>query len=368
MIIFFAMLVPFVTAIVLYKYFHHRTSWWELLIPFVGSLIFALIFHFTTSYFQTSKDEFHTGWATKVTYTEAWNEKVRYTTTTGTGKNRRTVTRTRIDHHPPTWVMSGSNGERINIDQIQYSNFVKRWGNEQFIEMNRRYHTKDGDAYSSTFNNVDADMEVITSMHRYKNKVAASRSVFKLDPPSKEEIQKFQLFEYPDLDGWKVNSVLGHNVPYFAVANKELSIFNAKQGRIKEIRVWLLIFKDQPIEAAYAQQNYWINGNMNEYVICVGVDSKNNLKWSHVFSWCDRSEINVAARNFINQELNKPFNPVDTVNWVKDNVPRMWQRKDFEKDFDYLAVDPPTWAIVTCFLLTILLNIGISWWVIANDL
>jgi len=382
MLIFLAMLVPFITAIVLWFKFQHKTKWWEFFIPFGGSFVFALLMHFTTSFFQASRDEYWTGWITKASYTEAWNEKVYYNVRVADGTEKytgsdgkrhsrtkyKTVRKSRIDEHPPSWSACGSNGESYSISSSEYKDFVRRWGNESFEELNRNFYNKDGDRYNVLFNNRNEDMEVISSVHSYENKVAVSRSVFKLQPVKEEDVKRLGLYDYPSIvDKWVIPSVLGDNVPGFAQAERRLSVFNARYGASKELRVWLLVFKEQTLDAGYAQQNYWINGNMNELVICVGVDKDYKVTWGHAFSWCDNSEINVQGRNIVNDQIGKRVELDSILDWIEEAVPTFWKRKEFEKDFDYLDVAPPTWAVILTFLFTIGLNVGISYWIVNNE-
>ncbi len=48
-------------------------------------------------------------------------------------------------------------------------------------------------------------------------------------------------------------------------------------------------------------------------------------------------------------------------------IQEKWQRKHF-RDFNYLTVDPPTWAVILVYLLTIAASGGLSVWVVMNDL
>jgi len=382
MIIFTAMLIPLITAAVLWFKFKHHTKWWEFLIPFGASFIFALLMHLLTSFFQVNRDEYWTGWITKASYFEAWNEKVYYTERVPDGTTRyrgadgkwhsktkyKTVRKSRIDEHPPQWAAYGSNGETYSISQSEYKSFVNRWGNESFEELNRHFYSRDGDRYNVLYNKVENDMEVISSVHTYENKVAASRSVFKLRPVSKEEVKTFGLYDYPSMSGsWNLPSILGSDVPGFSQAERQLSILNAKLGASKEVRIWLLVFKEKPLDAAYAQQNYWINGNMNEFVICVGVDQNNKVQWGHAFSWTDNSSLIVEARNAVDAQVDKRVELDQIIDWAEQNIPQKCARNDFEKDFDYLSVEPPLWAIILTFVLTLGLNFGISFWIVGNE-
>ena len=43
-----------------------------------------------------------------------------------------------------------------------------------------------------------------------------------------------------------------------------------------------------------------------------------------------------------------------------------YERKDF-KEFDYVTVEPPTWAIIVTFILTIAITFGLCYWAVVNE-
>ncbi len=382
MVIFTAMFIPvFVSAILWFKY-RLKTKWWEFLIPFAASFIFASIMHFSTSFLYAQKEEYWTGWIKEVNYFEEWNEKVYYTEKvedgtekykdsdgkTRTRKKYKYVKKSRIDTHPAYWTAEESNGRSYNIDSSTYKELSRRWGHEKFIDMKRKHYSKDGDRYVSYFNNNDKDIEVATTSHLYQNKVILSRSVFNFKETTEEEKKEFGLLDYPSISGyWDAPSVLGNAVPGFDKADRRLSIFNAKYGASCQVRVWLLVFKDKTLETASLQQNYWKNGNMNEFVICVGVDRENKVKWGKVFSWTDSSSLIVEARDVVSEQTGKTVNLDSIVSWVENKVPQQWVRKSFKKDFKYININPPWWAIILTFVFTAILNFLICFWIVSNE-
>lgn len=368
------MLVSFVSVAILWFKFKHKTKIWEFLIPFVATFIFALIMNFFTSLVTALKDEYWTGWITKSEYYEDWNELVHYTEQEACGTDSdgntiyRTVHKTRVDYHSPYWVAYGSNGEEYSIDSDQYRNFVRRWGNQKFKDMRRDYYTDDGDMYYVDFDRQDAHIEVISSVHLYQNKVAVSRSVFNYPEVDKKTIKQYGLYSYPKLTGqWDMPCVLGPSIPGSHLAEKTLSIFNAKRGATAKVRVWLLIFKDQPLDAAIQQQNYWKNGNMNEFVICVGVDSKDKVTWGHAFSWTDVTALPIEARNLVNDQIDKKANLAEITSWVDKNLTSRWIKKNFKKDFAYISVSPPWWAVLITILFAAGVNYGLIVWIVQNE-
>lgn len=359
------MLVPIFVSIILLLFFKRSVIWWEVVIPFVFSFLLSLIFHFSTSYILSAKEEYRTTYVTGATYYEEWNEKVYYTETRTDAKGRTyTVRRSRIDYHSPYATETLANGRTRNITIPQYNAYTSLWGNSTFVEMNRNYYTKDGNAYKTNFDNKDDHMTVVTETYLYENKVAHSRSVFNFQPVSDEDVKKLGLISYPDP---AVSSFLGETANGSHKAARYLDVFNARYGSSCKVRVWVLVFKNKTLDSGYMQQNYWKNGNMNEFVICIGTDDKDNLTWSHVFSWTDVSTLTVGARNFINEGVGDKVDFDKIVSWVSENVRNKWVIKDFKKDFSYISVDPPFWAILTTFLLTLAFNVGLSYWIITNE-
>ena len=47
-------------------------------------------------------------------------------------------------------------------------------------------------------------------------------------------------------------------------------------------------------------------------------------------------------------------------------VQEKFVRKQFA-DFDYITIEPPFWAVMTTFLVTIAVNVGLSLWIVHNE-
>ena len=57
---------------------------------------------------------------------------------------------------------------------------------------------------------------------------------------------------------------------------------------------------------------------------------------------------------------------VQAANHAATSLQTHFVRKPFS-DFSYIKVEPPTWAIITTFLVTLLVNVGLSYWLIYNQ-
>ena len=64
---------------------------------------------------------------------------------------------------------------------------------------------------------------------------------------------------------------------------------------------------------------------------------------------------------------NKSFDATKLSNAVWYNVDREFKRKNFE-EFDYISVDPPTWAKWVTFFITLIITVLICYWAVVNDI
>lgn len=358
-----ALLIPCITAVVLYKKYNHRTLWWEFLIPFLASILLIGLSKFGIESLQTRDTEYWGGWVVRAEYYEDWNEEVVYYETHRDSKgNTRRERKTRIEYHPARWLIIDSNDCEVNINSNVFESLSGRFGNRRFVELRRNYHTNDGDLYITEWNRRDEDLIPVTTQHSYENRVAASDSVFnfaEVDPKT------YGLYDYPEItDFYKCQSILGSGDQTQVYAERELSVWNARLGRSKQVRMLILLFKNQPIQAGFEQENYWKGGNKNEFVVTIGLDDHHNVTWCHAFSWTEVEDLKVDTREYVMGQ--KSLNLQHLVNWMAVEVNTRFKRKEFH-DFDYLTIEPPGWAIFLVFVLVTGLNIGISSWVIHNE-
>lgn len=373
MIIYGALLIPLIIAFILYKYFNRNVIWWELLIPLVTSLLFTFIMKFTIEKVQVSSKEYWGSLVDKVEYYEAWNEYIHQTCTRSCccdskGKNCSTETYdcSYVEYHPAYWQIISTNDEVIRISQNEYNVIKQKFNNEQFLELNRNYYTEDGNEYYSKWQNDSATAIPVTTLHHYENRVkAADQSVFHFEKVSQSDIKKYNLKSYPEItEYYKMAAVIGDSSEDALIADKKFQYINGLLGPKKQVRIFVLIFNNQPIDAGLYQEWYWSGANMNEFVICIGIDKDRIVKWCKPISWTRSEILKAEIKNFV-QNQNK-LNLQAIADYTQTQVDKEFTRRDF-KEFNYLTVEPPIWAIILTYLLTILINIGISYWVINND-
>ncbi len=370
----FAMVIPFLGSGALWLFFSDRIAWQKLLLTTGGSLVVSggLIWgsKAMTERIQTSDTEFWTGYIVKTSYDEPWNEMVTrtesYEVWVGTGKSKRKETRTRtvkeVVHHPAKWWITDNNGQDITISHGEFEKLCSKFNSRKFVPLHRNFHSINGNRYEGHWPGDDATLEVVTTTHSYSNRVLVSESVFKFQTVDKHDKESYGLFDYPKVVGYHQPCILGYSDPQ---AERKLSLLNAKLGKSKQIRVWILVFRDQPLEAAIAQMNYWQGGNKNELVLTIGVDSGNVVTWAYVFSWTEKETLKLTVRDTILEQEGKGLQLSEIVDRMEPQVQKEWERKHF-KDFNYLSVEPPLWSTLLIYVLTLGVNVGLSVWVIRS--
>jgi hypothetical protein len=360
----FALLIPAAVSIILYLWFSRKLVWWELAAPMLCSLLFVALAKLMIEYIGCHDTEYWGGWAQQASYYEAWNEQIVWyeTQTYKVGKETRTrtVRRTRIDYHPEYWELIDSNGCTHSIDKGEYLRLIRLFGNHTFRNLHRSYYTIDGDMYYTTWPNTDATFTPTTTAHSYHNIVAVADSVFQFEPVTPEDQERYRLFSYPPINGYVAASVLGVNDP---LGERAWSMLNGKLGAKHQVRALVLVFHDQPLDAAFAQQRHWRGGNKNELILCVGLRG-NEVAWGHCFSWSESEALKIECRDLIVEQ--KQLDLTALAAKVQPLIVSDWKRKEF-KDFDYLTVPAPLWATILVYLLTFALSLGIAYWTVEND-
>lgn len=379
MLIWLSLLFPIVTIAILIYFFNKNVVWWECLVPFGVAIACILISKFVSEKSQVTDTEYWGGYGITAIYYEAWDERVtcshpEYCSRTVTDSDGNTHTEQYqcgwqhpydVDYHPEYWELNDSNNDSHRLSREYWEQLCIRWKNKVFVDMHRNYHSIDGDSYVTKWNNQDSTLEPVTSLHSYENRVQASNSIFNFQEVDVIDKDIYGLFEYPSITSpYFCQNVLG-NIPNAGIAQRKLEIFNSKFGAMKQIRVFLLSFQNQPIEAALLQENYWKGGNKNEFIICVGSNSDNDLTWCHVISWTEVDELKILIRDNISK-----MKKVDAEKIIDYSLPVIFdkfKRKEFI-DFSYIKVEPTTRAIIISYIIVLLSCIGISFWVVKNDI
>ena len=95
---------------------------------------------------------------------------------------------------------------------------------------------------------------------------------------------------------------------------------------------------DVPIEYAYAQQDYFENGNKNDFIITIGTDSKNNITWCYPFSWSESEKLKIDIRDYVLDLKKLDDDYYKKIPDISKMIEDQYVRKQFS-DFNYLTVE-----------------------------
>lgn len=377
MLIWGCLLIPIIVSIVLLTVFKHKIVWWEIIAPFIISAFVIVAVKSAAEYSLTTDTEWFGTYAANAKYYEDWDEKVScrhsYNCNCSTDSEGNESCSTcymhfyDVDYHAPYWTIETVSNEKIYIAKTQYENLVNQFGNSSFIELNRNYHSDDGDMYVTKYDGHEFKMEPVFIERTYVNKVQNSTSVFNFSAIDKNLIK---VVDYSGIyNNYKQNHILGDAVLPANVkdlAENMLAIINAKLGVSKQAKIIFVLYKNKPLQVAIDQESYWKGGNKNELIVSIGVDNDNKVQWSYVFSWTDVNILKVEVRDRILDQKDKSFDVIQAIDDTHGLVEKKWKRKHF-RDFDYLTVEPPLWGYVTAFFVTLLSCLGFGYFAIVNE-
>jgi hypothetical protein len=219
--------------------------------------------------------------------------------------------------------------------------------------MHRDYYTNDGDAYITTYDNVDTHMYTMTDQHSYRNPIKANPyTILGYTKISKEKADSLGLYEYPKInyDNYDQSPIIGIKIPYWQ--EHQIRVLNARYGQSKQFRMYILLFKNKKPEIAEYQKSYWYQGNKNELTICLGIKG-DSVTWCRGFSWSDKPILEIKSRDYF---IKHPkLNLYDYGKFIESNL-KYWKRKEF-KDFNYISVDLTKNQSGTLLILIILSTI-----------
>jgi len=376
MITWIFLLIPVVVAVLLLVFWTKSVVWWEIALLLIPSSLIILLMNTIMVKYNTSDTEYLGSYITSVNYYEAWNERVpcRHpiycTNCTGSGKSRTCRTYVcghvhtyDVDFHPEYWTKANNFKKEFDISRSQYEVLKNRFSTkEYFTELNRDYHTIDGDMYSVDWDKDPLKSSTVTEEGYYENKICASHSIFKFQNITDKDKKRWKLYDYPLVSGGHQSVVLGKKVSGYT--ERKLQYINGYYGPHKQFRIFILFFTDQSFEAAQKQKSYWEGGNKNEFVVCIGIDSKGAYQWCDAFSWMDKPKLEVAVEDYFNST--KDVSLSNFSDWMPSQIQSSWKRKNFE-DFKYLQIELTETQLWWVMMAVMVYNVCISVWVVRNE-
>jgi hypothetical protein len=361
-----ALLIPVIAVFVLLFFFQHRTKWWEVGIPLLASALMIGGFKYMAESLGTKDMEIWNGWTVQARYYEPWDEYIHQTCTMCVGYDKDgfcnsevTYDCSYVSNHSPYWEITDSNGDEHSIDESTYQHFVRLFGHAPiFKDMGRNYHSYDGDRYHVNWPKTEPTVEPVNVAYNYENRVQASRSVFNYVRLSDQEVTDNGIFEYPEVKLFNYPSVLGDCGPTTKEGNERLRFHNSMLGKEKQLRMWILCTRSADPGWGQLQESHWVGGNKNEAVLVIGDG------WDHVFTWADDKTPLIETRDFVKAKL-PDLDMVQVSDVMARNLEEGFVRKRFA-EFSYLTIEPPRWSVILTYVITLLINGGLSYFIIVN--
>ena len=350
-----------------------------LLILLAGIGVSVLFTFVLKSVFVASNEmdtEYLGGYITQITHYDEWDEWVKRTCTRtvhdGYDKDGKEITHEEEydcsyrDYHPEYWTyrVSTDGWEHHFYNKGEFDRAMAELGYPKMVfrDMHRDYYTIDGDAQDYFWDGKPEHVRAYVWKETYQNKVIASHSIFKFDEISDKDADSLGLFRYPDVREYDQNVILGFRAG--KAVHKKYKYINSIYGAKKQFRIYVLVFRDKPIEISEQQKSYWQGGNKNEFVLCLGYNTKKGtIDWCNPFSWCDKPELEVATKRYFREHPRMDLS--DYPNWLEKHI-NLWHRKEF-KDFDYIKNEMSKGQSIGLLILILIMDIILSIFLIGNE-
>ena len=150
MVIWGAMVIPFLAMLILGLFYSKKLVWWEYAIIILVPFFTIWITKVSVEMSQTAATEFLGGWITHVEYHEYWKEwehetcSESYACGTDSKGNTEWCTRyydcSHYTSHDPYWEAFDSNGSSWSITPAAFDQFVKLFGNKTFVNLDHAAH------------------------------------------------------------------------------------------------------------------------------------------------------------------------------------------------------------------------------------
>jgi len=456
--VYLALLIPIIVTGIFYLYKKHEFTWWEFFIPIAAVLLATLISKVVIDHTSVRFTEYWGSTVTAVFEEEPYNywhdETCSREVACGTDSDGNTEYCTEYydcshqDDVAPSWWAVTNLDEKFSITEKQHDELVQQFGTKKtIIDSHNNYAPRDkcvgsngtkfqgkrvgqtSYVYKTRWGGQDETRKAYASRHTYENRIKASDlTIFNIAIVKEEDVDSLGLFRYPEhkksswfgeTNGLEYPTILGGDV---SEATQEIyRKLNGKYGVSNQLRLWILVFENKPMSIAQYQENYWVKGNKNELVVCIGKKG-NEIQWSHAFSWALSEVLTTEVKNEVlnlysyKDSVVQKKNPVipvtkdiqekvfgetgkklpevlpiknpmvaDSIVRVKSSTPVLteetwryyndylnknlnrFERRSFE-EFSYLTVEPSRGAVIFIYILALLIALGVNIWAVSNDI
>lgn len=284
----------------------------------------------------TEEDEEILGtYVTEARHYEPWTERIKH-------KNEQNGKVTyEIVEHRETWEITVAEGDIFPISEYEYRRYVKLFGNENTQQADHSWEARgeilnSGYCHTSKWQGIFLTACYVYVHRTYINPVLRSDNTYTSEEIDKNIIKTLCLTEYSEREVYGT----AKDTDDAKALREKLTDYNCWY-REKNIKLNFILLKNAKTSQAMYWQQYWKNGKRNTINAVVGVDSKNKIRWVHVFGWQNEAT-RIKLRNFIAgqktlSDITKNFNQVEEI--LKENykLPDFKQYDFVPKRFPYVG-------------------------------
>lgn len=199
------------------------------------------------------------------------------------------------------------------------------------------------------------------SFHSYHNKLKPKQttSLYKYEG----KITDYNLPKYPKstIGYIGINRAINFNQQ----TNELLQQINSNLNYVhnKQVNLMFVKFSNEPKDIVYALQDYWNNGNKNDYIV-VCIENNNIIDFVHIISWTESYDLNIKVENYLTNQTDSDWDKKiqDIGNLIIDN----YTRKEM-KDYDYIKIEPTMKTFIFGAIVLIIINLIVYYFIIAKE-
>lgn len=339
--------------------------WWEWGLSALAGFVLSGLFHVMVVVGMTSDTETWSGQIISATYhpwwKAEWMEWETYTDSKGKSHSR-LVTKTK--EHPEHWTADASYGSASGtkyINQDFFKVIVAAFGYdkpEPFRPGKPNLVAGDPNDYGAS-NRTGYVFPVTTAMS-FENRIKAAPSLFSFSMPEQPPAN-CNIFEYPQNSDWTRSDRLLGTASEIGI--REWDVLNAELGPGTLVNLMAVGFGPAAgSDTGRIQEAKWIGGKKNDLVMCYGGGTPQKPTWAYCFGWTEEELVKKNLESIFLQ------GPVDAsiIPKIRAEVVANYRLKDWTK-FDYITIEPPTWAIMVLVAVMAIVQCLVWAWAFKNE-
>jgi hypothetical protein len=351
-------------------------TFWEWALSPVIAFITCVIIHAISICGMTSDRETISGQLSKAVYHPQWIEKytvpiyktVTKTRTVKVGKSWTTQVytdsvfshyETRHRTHPEHWEATDTVNGDFDITRAQYDGMKANFGQES-KETSSKSGFESGDPNIYVVRNALGYIYPTVAWKPFENRIKAAPSLFSYVKVP----ENIPIFSYPEHgSGWVHSDRLkgAHSIDIL-----EWDRMNSRLGPTKKVNVIACNFGTAEAMMGKWQEAAWVGGRKNDLVICYGesgtAEQAGKPTWAYVFGWTEKNEVKRTLEQIV---LENGLYP-ESLPLIEKEIIQNYTIKDWSK-FDYITIDPPTWAYWVMVIVLVVTQGGYWFWAYSND-